>query len=61
MMPMFWIKKCYERKEGKAWAVSMSEPMEMGSRYRGKGRYQGKNNFISQKNIIFLMSTLCLI
>ena len=51
-------KKCYKRKEGMAWAVNMSEPIEMGARYRGKGRYQGKNSFISQKNIIFVMSTL---
>jgi len=53
-------EKCYECKEGMEWAESMSEPIEMGARWRGNGRYQGNNSFISQKNIIFVMSTLCL-
>jgi len=39
----------------------MSDPVEMAAGYRGKGRYQGKYSFIFQKNIIFVMSTLCLI
>jgi hypothetical protein len=29
-------KKCYECKEGRAWAVSMSEQIEMGARWRDK-------------------------
>jgi len=32
MMPPVVDAKCYERKEGREWAESMSEPIEMGVR-----------------------------
>jgi hypothetical protein len=36
----------------------MSEPTEMGTLRRGKGRCQGKHSFVSHKNIVFVASMI---